>query len=53
MVEANDSAASGVWPGWRWDVALSFASPQRDYVEQVAQALKRRECAASTTPMRK
>ena len=26
--------------GWRWDVALSFASAQRDYVEQVAGALK-------------
>ena len=26
--------------GWQWDVALSFASEQRDYVEQVAKALK-------------
>jgi len=29
-------------PGWRWDVVLSFASAQRDYVEQVAQALQAR-----------
>jgi TIR domain len=29
-------------PGWRWDVALSFASAQRDYVEKVASALKAR-----------
>jgi hypothetical protein len=29
-------------PGGRWDVALSFAGAQRDYVEQVAQALKAR-----------
>jgi len=26
--------------GWRWDVALSFAGAQRDYVEQVAARLK-------------
>jgi|HubBroStandDraft_4_1064222.scaffolds.fasta_scaffold06026_3 hypothetical protein len=29
-------------PGWRWDVALSFAEAQRDYVEQLAQALQAR-----------
>ena len=29
-------------PGWRWDVALSFAGAQRDYVKQVAEALKAR-----------
>jgi hypothetical protein len=29
-------------PGWRWDVALSFAGAQRDYVERVAQALQER-----------
>jgi hypothetical protein len=29
-------------PGWRWDVALSFASAQRRYVEQVAGALAAR-----------
>ena len=27
---------------WRWDVALSFAGAQRDYVGQVAEALKAR-----------
>ena len=32
----------GYRPGWRWDVALSFAAAQRDYVEQVARALKAR-----------
>ena len=29
-------------PEWQWDVALSFAGAQRDYGEQVAQALKAR-----------
>jgi hypothetical protein len=29
-------------PRWRWHVALSFAGAQRDYVEQVAAALKAR-----------
>ena len=28
--------------GWQWDVALSFAGAQRNYVEQVAQALRAR-----------
>jgi hypothetical protein len=32
----------GGWPGWRWDVALSFAGAQRGYVQQVAEALKLR-----------
>lgn len=32
----------GQHAGRRWDVALSFAGAQRDYVEQVAQALKAR-----------
>ena len=36
------SASAGILPRWRWDVALSFAGPQRDYVEQVAAALKAR-----------
>src|SRR5216684_1546090 len=36
-----DGGASA-WPGWRWDVALSFAGAQRDYVEQVARALQAR-----------
>jgi hypothetical protein len=35
-----DGAGTGVRPGWRWDVALSFAGAQRDYVDQVAQALQ-------------
>src|SRR5215475_5702512 len=42
MTEANDSVDSGARPGWRWDVALSFAGAQRDYVDQVARALKAR-----------
>jgi hypothetical protein len=29
-------------PEQRWDVALSFAGAQRDYVEQVADSLKER-----------
>jgi hypothetical protein len=41
MAEA-DCADASVRPGWRWDVALSFAGAQRDYVEKVAQALKAR-----------
>jgi hypothetical protein len=36
------SAADAGGPGWDWDVALSFAGSQRDYVEQVAVALKAR-----------
>ena len=36
---ADGGAGSGAPPGWRWDVALSFAGAQRDYVEQVARAL--------------
>jgi hypothetical protein len=39
---ADGGAGPGARPGWRWDVALSFAGAQRDYVEQVAQALKTR-----------
>ena len=42
MTEANSSVDPGAQPGWRWDVALSFAGAQRDYVGQVAQALKSR-----------
>ena len=34
-----DGAELEARPGWRWDVALSFAEAQRDYVEQVARAL--------------
>ena len=40
MTGANDGADPVARPGWRWDVALSFAGAQRDYVEQVARALK-------------
>ena len=42
MTGASGDAALGAQPGWQWDVALSFAGAQRDYVEQVAQALKAR-----------
>ena len=42
MTGADGGADPGARPGWRWDVALSFAGAQRDYVEQVAQALKAR-----------
>ena len=42
MAQAGSSVDPGARPGWRWDVALSFAGAQRDYVEQVAQALKAR-----------
>ena len=40
--EANGVASLGVRSGWQWDIALSFAGAQRDYVEQVAQALQAR-----------
>ena len=39
MTGADVGAGPGDRPEWRWDVALSFASAQRDYVEQVAEAL--------------
>ena len=42
MTGADSGAGSDTPPRWRWDVALSFAGAQRDYVEQVAQALKAR-----------
>ena len=42
MTEVGGSASQGARPGWQWDVALSFAGAQRDYVEQVAQELKAR-----------
>jgi TIR domain len=42
MAGGDGGAGSGAGPGWRWDVALSFAGAQRDYVEQVAAALKAR-----------
>ena len=43
MTGADGGAGPDARPGWQWDVALSFASAQRDYVEQVASALKARE----------
>ena len=42
MTEADGAADTGARPGRRWDVALSFAGAQRDYVGQVARALKAR-----------
>ena len=42
MTGADGGAGPDAGPGWRWDVALSFAGAQRDYVEQVAGALKAR-----------
>ena len=36
MTGANGSAGPDAGPGRRWDVALSFAGAQRDYVGQVA-----------------
>ncbi len=39
---AEGEAGAGDRLGWRWDVALSFAGAQREYVEQVAAALKAR-----------
>jgi hypothetical protein len=43
VITGDDGVASlGVGSGWQWDVALSFAGAQRDYVEQVAQALQAR-----------
>ena len=42
MAGAGGGVDPGDRPGLRWDVALSFAGAQRDYVGQVAQALKAR-----------
>jgi HEAT repeat protein len=42
MAGADGGAEPGVGPPLRWDVALSFASAQREYVEQVAAVLKAR-----------
>ena len=42
MTEASGGAGPGARPVRRWDVALSFAGAQRDYVGQVARALKER-----------
>ncbi len=44
LLNSYDGRADpGAWPRRRWDVALSFAGAQRDYVRQVADALKVRE----------
>ena len=42
MAGADGGAGPGAGHGWRWDVALSFAAAQRDYVEQVARTLQAR-----------
>ena len=42
MAGADSGTGPGAGSGWRWDVALSFAAAQRDYVEQVARALRAR-----------
>ena len=42
MTGAGDWPGQGAGAGRRWDVALSFAGAQRDYVGQVAAALKAR-----------
>jgi YVTN family beta-propeller protein len=42
MTGADSGAGSAAGPGWKYDVALSFAGAQREYVGQVATALKAR-----------
>ena len=42
MTGADGGAGQGARPESRWDVALSFAGAQRDYVGRVAAALKAR-----------
>src|SRR5215471_11807765 len=42
MTGADGGANPDARPGQRWDVALSFAGAQRDYVGQVAAVLKAR-----------
>ncbi len=42
MTGAGDQPGQGAGAERRWDVALSFAGGQRDYVGQVAAALKAR-----------
>ena len=42
MTGSDAGADAAARPGWRWDVALSFASARRGYVEQVAEALRAR-----------
>ncbi len=40
MTGADADADRDTRPGWRWDVALSFAGAQRGYVQQVAETLE-------------
>ena len=42
MAGGDGGAGPGAGLGRRWDVALSFAGAQREYVERVAAALKAR-----------
>ena len=42
MAGVDSGTDPGTGPGRRWDVALSFAAAQREYVEQVARALQAR-----------
>ena len=42
MTGGDGSAGQDTGLGRQWDVALSFAGAQREYVEQVAAALKAR-----------
>ena len=42
MAGADSGTGPAAGPGRRWDVALSFAAAQRDYVEQVARTLQAR-----------
>ena len=42
MAGVDSGADPGTGPQRRWDVALSFAAAQRDYVEQVARRLQAR-----------
>ena len=42
MKRADRNAGPGTLPERQWDVAVSFAGAQRDYVGQVAEALKAR-----------
>jgi hypothetical protein len=51
MTRASGGAGPDADSGRRWEMALSFAGAQRDYVGQVLAALKARRCAASTTLM--
>ena len=42
MTGGDVGAGPGIAQEWQWDVVLSFAGAQRDYVEQVARALRGR-----------